>query len=79
MNPYAMRMTSRGQITVPKAFRDRFGITPQTDLEFREEGGKLVLAKLAPDAAVRAVRGSVKGLPFGDEVDGYLRGTRGHR
>ncbi len=79
MNPYLMRMTTRGQITVPKALRDRFGITPQTDLEFRVEGGKLVLAKLAPDAAVQAVRGSVKRLPFGGEVDDYLRGTRGPR
>lgn len=37
------------------------------------------LTNSAPDEAVRAVRGSVKRLPFGDEVDGYLRGTRGPR
>jgi len=74
-----MRITSKGQITVPKALRDRFGITTDTDLEFRVEGGKLVLVKAAPESAVRAIRGSVKRLPFGKDVDDYLLGTRGRR
>jgi len=79
MNPYSMRISSKGQVTVPKALRDRFGITPQPDLEFRVEGGKLVLAKLTPEAAVKAIRGIVKRLPVGSDVDDYLRGTRGPR
>jgi AbrB family looped-hinge helix DNA binding protein len=74
-----MRITSKGQITVPKDLRDRFGITPETELEFREERGRLVLVKAAPAAAVKAIRGSVKRLPFGKDVDGYLRTTRGRR
>ena len=79
MSTYPMRITCKGQITVPKALRDRFGITTETELEFRDEGGKLVLAKAAPEAAVRAIRGSVKRLPFGNDVDDYLLGTRGRR
>jgi hypothetical protein len=55
------------------------GITPEVEVEFREEGGKLVLVKAAPEAAVRAIRGSVKRLPFGKDVDEYLRATRGSR
>lgn len=74
-----MRITQKGQLTVPKRLRERFGITPDTDLEFREERGKLVLVKAAPEAAIRAIRGSVKRLPFGRDVDDYLRTTRGSR
>lgn len=74
-----MRITSKGQITLPKHLRDRFGITPETELEFREERGRLVLVKAAPERAVRAIRGSVKRLPFGKDVDDYLRTTRGGR
>jgi antitoxin PrlF len=74
-----MRVTRKGQITVPKRLRERFGITPEVDLEFREERGRLVLVKAAPEASVRAVRGSVKQLPFGKDVDEYLRATRGSR
>ena len=79
MNTYCMRITRKGQITVPKSLRDRFGITTETDLEFLVEGSKLVLAKSAPETAVQAVRGSVKHLPFGRDVDEYLSGTRGRR
>lgn len=79
MNTYSMRITSKGQITVPKALRDRFGITMETELEFRVEKGKLVLAKAAPESALRAIRGSVKRLPFGKDVDDYLLATRGRR
>jgi AbrB family looped-hinge helix DNA binding protein len=74
-----MRITRKGQITVPKRLRERFGITPEVDLEFLEERGRLVLVKAAPEAAVRAIRGSVKRLPFGKDVDDYLRATRGSR
>ena len=74
-----MRVTRKGQLTVPKQLRDRFGITTETDLEFREERGKLVLVKAVPEAAVRSIRGAVKRLPFGKDVDGYLRTTRGVR
>lgn len=74
-----MRITRKGQITVPKHWRDRFGITTETELEFREERGKLVLVKASPETAVQAIRGSVKRLPFGKDVDDYLRTTRGRR
>jgi AbrB family looped-hinge helix DNA binding protein len=34
-----MRVTIKGQVTVPKALRERFGITPETEVEFREQRG----------------------------------------
>jgi AbrB family looped-hinge helix DNA binding protein len=74
-----VRITRKGQITVPKRLRERFGITPEVDVEFLEEKGRLVLVKAAPETAVRAIRGKVKRLPFGKDVDEYLRATRGPR
>ena len=38
-----MRVTSKGQVTIPKDVRDALGITPGTDVGFQEEDGKIVL------------------------------------
>ena len=75
-----MRVTIKGQVTVPKRLRQRFGIGPATEVEFREEHGKLVLVKRTSRGwpAVR-VRGRVKRLPTGRDVDEYLRQVRGAR
>lgn len=74
-----VRITQKGQVTVPKRLRDRFGITNETEIEFREERGKLVLVKTRTRSAVDRIRGCVKALPFGKDVDEYLKTTRGER
>ena len=74
-----MRVTTKGQVTVPKPLRDRFGITTETEVEFREERGKLVLAKKSDAARTARIRGRIKQLPLGKSVDDYLRLTRGGR
>ena len=74
-----MRMTIKGQVTVPKGLRDRFGLTTETEVEFQEERGKLVLVKKAPRSVISSVRGRVKRLPVGRDVDEYIRTTRGER
>ncbi len=39
-----MRVTSKGQVTIPKEVRDKLGIEAGTDVGFAEdEGGKFVL------------------------------------
>lgn len=38
-----MRVTSKGQVTIPKEVRERLGIQPGSDVGFAEEGGKVVL------------------------------------
>ena len=43
-----MRVTIKGQVTVPKALRERFGITRDTEVQFIAERGKLVLVKRQP-------------------------------
>jgi AbrB family looped-hinge helix DNA binding protein len=38
-----MRITSKGQVTVPKHIRDRLGIAPGDNVGFREEGQTVIL------------------------------------
>jgi AbrB family looped-hinge helix DNA binding protein len=41
-----MRITSKGQVTIPKGLRDEFGFLPGTDVEFFEDGGEIRIRKL---------------------------------
>jgi antitoxin PrlF len=72
-----MRVTRKGQVTVPKKLRERFGITTETEVEFRGDRGRLVLVKKGASTAVAKIRGRIKRLPIGKDVDDYLRLTRG--
>jgi AbrB family looped-hinge helix DNA binding protein len=38
-----MRMTSKGQVTIPKNVRDKLGLKPGDDEGFREEGQAVIL------------------------------------
>jgi AbrB family looped-hinge helix DNA binding protein len=38
-----MRVTSKGQITIPQAIRERWGLLPHTEVQFVEEGGRVFL------------------------------------
>lgn len=38
-----MKITSKGQVTVPLPIRSEFGFKPGTDVEFVAEGGKVIL------------------------------------
>jgi antitoxin PrlF len=41
-----MRITSKGQVTIPQAIRARCGLLPHTEVRFVEEGGRVFLEKL---------------------------------
>jgi AbrB family looped-hinge helix DNA binding protein len=41
----AAKVTSKGQVTVPKAVREALGITDGDDVIFRVEGNRAVLAR----------------------------------
>lgn len=43
----AARVTSKGQVTVPKAVREALGIKEGDELVFRVEGNRAVLARTA--------------------------------
>lgn len=56
-----MKITSKGQVTIPKEIRDRLGLLPGTEVEFIEENG---------EARVRKAR---DGRRRGEEFIAHLR------
>ncbi len=38
-----MRITSKGQVTIPQAIREKLGLYPHTEVEFAVERGRAVL------------------------------------
>ena len=40
-----MRVTTKGQVTIPQHIREKLGITPATDVDFVEEGERVFLVK----------------------------------
>ncbi|TMK56801.1 MAG: AbrB/MazE/SpoVT family DNA-binding domain-containing protein [Actinobacteria bacterium] len=44
-----MRITSKGQVTIPKGIRDQFGLLPGTEVEFVADEGQVKVRKLEGD------------------------------
>ncbi|UCD32766.1 MAG: AbrB/MazE/SpoVT family DNA-binding domain-containing protein [Desulfobacterales bacterium] len=40
-----MRVTTKGQVTIPQHIREKLGITPATEVDFIEEKGRVYLMK----------------------------------
>ena len=40
-----MRITSKGQVTIPVEIREKLGLLPETDVEFEVEGNTVRLKK----------------------------------
>jgi AbrB family looped-hinge helix DNA binding protein len=60
-----MRITSKGQVTIPKGIRDSLGMLPGTEVEFVKEGGEIRMRKLKG------------GRTRGDEIIEHLRNASG--
>ncbi|MCK5726626.1 MAG: AbrB/MazE/SpoVT family DNA-binding domain-containing protein [Thiotrichaceae bacterium] len=41
-----MKVTIKGQVTIPRKIREILGITSETEVEFREENGKFYIVKI---------------------------------
>ena len=41
-----MRVTVKGQVTIPKQLRDALGILPGTDVQFEAQGAAIVVRKV---------------------------------
>ena len=50
-----MRITSKGQVTIPQEVRERTGLMPETEVEFVVEDGAVRLVKVGSEK--RATRG----------------------
>ncbi|MBM3932842.1 MAG: AbrB/MazE/SpoVT family DNA-binding domain-containing protein [SAR202 cluster bacterium] len=58
------KVTSKGQVTIPKDVRERLGIEPGDEIEFVESDGEIKVAK------------HFTGSPF-DKFVGYLKHLKG--
>lgn len=74
-----MRITSKGQVTIPQAIRQRHGLLPDVEVEFIEDGDEVkIVAKAGSDdrgeRAVRALRGTARTGLTTDEIMAMTRG-----
>jgi antitoxin PrlF len=69
------KVAERGQVTIPKALRVRLGIQQGTVLEFSEERGRLVAAKVDTADPVVEIYGSVGRGRRTEQIMKELRGT----
>ncbi len=40
-----MRVTTKGQVTIPQHIREKLGITPATEIDFVEKGERVFIVK----------------------------------
>ena len=41
-----MRVTTKGQVTIPLNVRETLGIMPETEIDFREDDGRFYIVKI---------------------------------
>ncbi len=67
-----MRVTTKGQVTIPQNIREKLGITPFVEVDFVEEKGKVYLVKKTgaskSTGRFRKVRGSADVKMSTDEI-----------
>ena len=77
-----MRITSKGQVTIPQAIREQAGFLPNTEVEFVVDGDLVFLVKASEarrptrgQAAVAALRAQGAGVRMStDEIMALTRG-----
>jgi len=74
-----MRITSKGQVTIPRDIRDRYGLLPHTEVEFVAEGETVFLRKSDGEnhrlrAWLDQARGSADIKMTTDEIMSLTRG-----
>jgi AbrB family looped-hinge helix DNA binding protein len=75
-----MRVGERGQVTIPKQIRERFGIGPRAEVEFRVVKDAIVLSKAPKELNLNKWKGRC-GATFArlgySSVDGFIEDVRG--
>ena len=76
-----MRITSKGQVTIPLAVRQATGLLPNCEVEFEVRGKRVILLKAARqprrgEAFVRHLRGRGSVKMSTDEIMALTRGER---
>ena len=70
------KVAERGQVTIPKALRERLGIVPGTVLDFIEEQGRLIAMKTETVDAVDQVFGRLGRGRNTDDIIQEIRGAK---
>ncbi len=71
-----MKVTSKGQVTIPKPVRERNGLYPGTEVRFVEKDHRVVLEKAEGKDVWDRYYGYLKLKMRTDEVMQLLRGRR---
>lgn len=73
-----MKVTTKGQVTIPARIREYLHIAPHSDVDFRISGSAVVLVKHegadVPGGGFGTLRGILKGTRTTEE---WMRATRG--
>jgi AbrB family looped-hinge helix DNA binding protein len=74
-----MRITSKGQVTIPRDIRDALGLVPSSEVEFVRDGRRVWLRKRKPgkargEALVTRLRGRAQSAMSTDEIMALTRG-----
>jgi len=72
-------VADRGQVTIPKALRDKLGILPGTALDFQMDKDKLVARKILSVDPVSRVFGCLVRNKTSDQIMDELRGSIDNR
>jgi len=73
-----MKISERGQITLPKRIRTRYGLKPNTEVEIVEINQQIVLRKKpSRELPLEAVRGVLRGHATGHSTDPIIEKLRG--
>ncbi len=70
------RVTSKGQVTIPKDVRDRLGLRAGDEIEFVDDRGSFRVQKRVVASPFRKYRGRLKRLA-GRSPDDLVEGMRG--
>ncbi|MDQ3388421.1 MAG: AbrB/MazE/SpoVT family DNA-binding domain-containing protein [Gemmatimonadota bacterium] len=74
-----MRITSKGQVTIPQTIRDRLGLLPETEVEWEIQGDAAVVRRMEGGgrrgrALVEHLTGRGTGRLSTDEIMSLMRG-----
>ncbi len=72
------KITSKGQVTIPKDVRERLGLRSGDEIEFVDDGNGYRVQKRVPASPFKKYRGYLKGLA-GRDPDELVESARGER
>jgi AbrB family looped-hinge helix DNA binding protein len=71
-----MRVTTKGQVTIPRNVREILGIVPESEVEFQEDNGRFFIVKASkgkPTTKITKLRGIATVKMSTDEIMNLTR------